>query len=40
MAIDDHSASTWPSLAIIAGGLLMAVLWFRYITLHGPTYLR
>jgi len=31
------TSSAWPSLAIIAGGLLMAVLWFRYITLHGPT---
>ncbi len=31
------TAPVWASLAIIAGGLLMAVLWFRYITLHGPT---
>lgn len=27
----------WPSVALIVGGLVMAVLWFRFTTLHGPT---
>lgn len=29
--------SNWPNMVLIAGGLLMAVLWPLYITLHGPT---
>jgi len=27
----------WASLAIVAGGLLMPVLWIVYTTVHGPT---
>jgi hypothetical protein len=27
----------WPNLVMIIGGLLMAVLWPLYISLHGPT---
>ncbi len=27
----------WPNLAFIGGGLLMAVMWMRFTTLHGPT---
>lgn len=29
--------STWPSAALVAGGLLMTPLWLRYTSLHGPT---
>jgi len=31
------AVSKWPSTAFILGGVLMAVLWPLYITLHGPT---
>ena len=31
------AVSNWPSTAFILGGVLMAVLWPLYITLHGPT---
>lgn len=33
----DSESRSWPNLALIAGGLLMAPLWARYTTLHGPT---
>lgn len=33
----DAAVSKWPSTAFILGGVLMAVLWPLYITLHGPT---
>jgi hypothetical protein len=36
---NDHSFQLmrWASLAFAAGGLLMAVLWIVYTTVHGPT---
>lgn len=27
----------WPSVLLVVGGLLMALLWIRFTTLHGPT---
>lgn len=33
----DAAVSKWPITAFILGGVLMAVLWPLYITLHGPT---
>lgn len=30
-------SSRWPNMVMITGGLLMAVLWPLYISLHGPT---
>ena len=32
-----RASSSWPSLVILAGGLLMVLLWPIYTMLHGPT---
>lgn len=38
MAADSVSQPrSWPNLALVSGGLLMAPTWARYTTLHGPT---
>jgi hypothetical protein len=36
---NDHGFQSvrWASLAFVAGGLLMAVLWLIYTSVHGPT---
>ena len=34
---NNTTTSNWPNVVMIAGGLLMAILWPLYITLHGPT---
>jgi hypothetical protein len=34
---NNSTTSNWPNIAMIAGGVLMAILWPLFITLHGPT---
>ncbi len=36
-ANSDSESRSWPNLLLIVGGLLMAPLWVRFTTLHGPT---
>ena len=35
--MNEKTASNWPNVVMITGGLLMAILWPLYINLHGPT---